>query len=352
MRRKVTFILILTSFYLTGCDTLGYYAHGAKGHLQLMSQRRDINQVIEDEGTPDKTRQYLQTVKQAKQFAREQLKLPDNNSYNSFSDLKRDKVTWNVVATPELSMQPYQSCFPITGCLSYRGYFDKNMAETFAHQLEQQGYETYIGGSTAYSTLGWFNDPIVSPMLRFGELHLVETLFHELAHQQLYIKNDSNFNEAFATTIGQTGLRRWLEQSNPQVIRQYNAKNRRHAEFLGLLNQTSKALKTLYQSDISDEQKRLRKQQEINKLRQDYQQFKAKHNNYSGYDAWFKKPINNPRLAMVSVYHQYVPDFERWLDACQHDYDAFYAVIAEIGRLSKQQRYQMLSGKAQCSVKK
>ncbi len=334
---------------LCGCETLSYYAQGVKGHFRLVSQIQPIDEVIGDTNTPADTRKLLKQAKLARAFAIEHLKLPDNQSYLGYADLKRKQVTWNVVATKPLSMEPYKSCFPVTGCLSYRGYFSEVAAKKFAEQLRKDEYETFIGGSTAYSTLGWFEDPIVSPMLRFGEIRLIETLFHELAHQQLYIKDDSDFNEAFATTIGQNGAREWLREKHPEALPRYNEYLLRYTEFLNLLGGTAKQLKALYQAAFTDENKLEKKQQLIHQLRQDYQQFKQYNDGYTGFDKWFEKPINNPRLALVSVYHQLVPDFERWLKACNNQYPRFYKTVERIANLPKDQRTEALKQPASCT---
>lgn len=340
------FCLSLTG--LCGCDTLGYYSQGIKGHLQLVSQIQPINKVLHQPETPQKTRDLLKLAQQARVFAVNQLGLPDNQSYRGFADLNRKQVTWNVVATRPLSLQPYLSCFPVVGCLSYRGYFTEQGAKRFAHALEQQGYETFIGDSTAYSTLGWFADPIVSPMLQYGDIRLVETLFHELAHQRLYIENDSNFNEAFATAVGQNGTREWLRHTHPEKLQAYNRYLRRQADFLNLLEQTSQRLKTLYQSDLTDAQKRIKKQDYFSRLQEDYRLFKQQHQGYTGYDKWFEKPVNNPRLALLSVYHKLVPTFERWLDACDRDFPRFYKQVELLSGLTKAQRQQALNSTPEC----
>ncbi len=343
-------LLAFLALMLCGCDTLGYYSQGINGHLQLMSKVQPLEDVIQQEETPDKTRKLLTQAQQARVFAVKQLGLPDNQSYRGFADLHRKNVTWNVIATQPLSLAPYLSCFPVVGCLSYRGYFSEQGAKKFAQQLQTQGYETFIGGSTAYSTLGWFKDPIVSPMLQYGDLHLIETLFHELAHQRLYIKDDSDFNEAFATAVGQNGTRKWLRQHQPERLAGYNRYLKRQNEFLGLLVTTSKRLKKLYQSSLSDTQKLDLKKQYFARLRSDYQLFKQRHQGYTGYDKWFTKPVNNPRLALLNVYHEQVPWFERWLAACNQDFPRFYQAMERLSKLPKQERLSALKHTPDCHI--
>ncbi len=343
---SVAFVSVILS--LTGCDTMSYYSQGIQGHFDLVSRVKPIEHVIENSNTPEKTRQQLTRALKARQFAIHTLKLPDNDSYKGYADLERNNVTWNVVATQELSMQPYQSCFPITGCLSYRGYFSEDKAKQFADKLKQEGYEIHIGGSSAYSTLGWFKDPIVSPMLRHGDIQLAQTLFHELAHQRLYIKDDSDFNEAFATTVGQQGVREWLTQTDSKALPQYNKNLSRYSQFLKLLSETAGDLKELYSTKLNDETKREKKKRLIAALRTNYQGFKKRHPDYTHFDGWFEKPINNPRLAMVSVYHELVPDFDRWLKACDNDFPRFYSAIEGISKMPKEQRMNTLKKSTSC----
>ena len=333
---------------LTGCDTVSYYSQGIQGHFNLVSRVKPIEDVIENKQTSEKTRKQLVQALKARQFAIKTLKLPDNKSYKGYADLKRKNVTWNVVATKELSMEPYKSCFPITGCLSYRGYFSEGRAKQFADKLKQEDYEIHIGGSSAYSTLGWFKDPIVSPMLRYGDVQLAQTLFHELAHQRLYIKDDSDFNEAFATAVGQNGVREWLTETDSKALPRYNKNLSRYGQFLKLLSDTAAELKDLYSTKLSDEGKREKKKQLIVELRKNYQGFKKQHPGYTNFDGWFEKPINNPRLAMVSVYHELVPDFDRWLQACDNDFPRFYNAIESISKMPKEQRINTLKQQASC----
>lgn len=343
------FVVFVTAILcLTGCDTVSYYSQGIQGHFDLVSRVKPIEDVIEHSKTPEKTRKQLTNALKVRQFAINTLKLPDNNSYKGYADLKRKNVTWNVVATKELSMEPYKSCFPVTGCLSYRGYFSEDNAKQFADKLKQEGYEIHIGGSSAYSTLGWFKDPIVSPMLRYGDIQLAQTLFHELAHQRLYIKDDSDFNEAFATAVGQNGVREWLTQTDPKAVPRFNKNLSRYSQFLKLLSDTASELKELYSTQLSDEGKREKKKQLIAVLRTNYQGFKKQHPDYTNFDGWFEKPINNPRLAMVSVYHELVPDFDRWLQACGNDFPRFYSAIEGISKMPKEQRISMLKKSTSC----
>ena len=318
-----------------------------------MSKTHSIDQVLKQKTLKSKQRDLLETAQTARKFATQTLALPDNKSYQKYTQLDRDFVTWIVVATDEFSMQPMQSCFPIIGCLSYRGYFSEAQAKAYAEALKKQGKEVHVNGSPAYSTLGWFSDPIVSPMLKHGELSMLETMFHELAHQRLYIKNDSDFNEAFASTVGHYGIRQWLAVYKPTKIQYYNSAIKRNNDFLTLLHNSADKLRTLYaerRPTTPPTATRKAKQIIIQQLQHNYLRFRQQHKQYKGYDKWFKKPINNPRLALISVYHDLVPEFSRWFHACDDDFERFYKTMETFAPLSKNRRHQRLNAKAECKA--
>src|ERR1700722_14842900 len=194
---------------LPGC-AIGYFTQAAQGQWRLMRARRPIEQVIADPASSEELKARLWVVQDARNFAVSELGLPDNRSYRSYSDLKRPYVVWNVVAAPEFSVRPLRWCFPVAGCVSYRGYFHERSARRFAAGLAARGNDVLVAGVTAYSTLGHFADPVLNTMLSYGDLDLVATIFHELAHQLIYVRNDSEFNESFAMTVDEEGLRRWL----------------------------------------------------------------------------------------------------------------------------------------------
>jgi len=334
-----------------GCSNLGYYAQSIHGHMSLMNQRQPINDLLVADQLTETTRKRLEIAVQVRDFATLQLGLPDNGSYRSYVDLDREYVVWNVVAAAEFSMQPKEWCFPIAGCVSYRGYYAKSAAEDFAAGLKAEGYDVAITPSPAYSTLGWFDDPVLNTMFKRGELILAETIFHELAHQQLYIKDDSVFNEAFASSVGETGVHRWLLDSNRQNDQEIYRKHLlRKTEFIALLRQTADRLKALYQESITDDQMRQRKAAEFTRLKEDYAVIKQSWDGYQGYDRWFSRELNNARLASVAVYRDRVPDFMRWLDSCDDDLERFYEAVARLGELEKSLRHERLMGVADCGV--
>ncbi|HID80756.1 MAG TPA: aminopeptidase [Chromatiales bacterium] len=333
-----------------GCSTVGYYAQGITGHLALMHQREPIDELLENEGLEKSRQEQLQAAQTIRDFASQQLGLPDNGSYRSYVELDRDYVVWNVVATPAFSLKPLEWCFPIAGCVSYRGYFSREDAEAFAAELKRQGHDVVVNPVPAYSTLGWFDDPVLSSMIHQGELLLAQTIFHELAHQQLYVKDDSVFNEAFASTVGEQGVFRWLKEAGRiEDLVRYQKYLTRKGEFLDLLKQTSEELQQLYQQKLPTEKMRTEKAALFARLRENYNLQKNRWGGYEGYDRWFDRELNNARLASIAVYRDRVPDFVRWLDVCDGKFPKFYAAMKQLGKQEKQARQKRLQGPADCS---
>ncbi len=352
---KVTTILliIIVSAALLcstiGCSTVSYYAQSVKGHLTLMVRRKPVTEVIEDENTSEKRQRQLELATEIRDYASAALKLPDNDSYRDYVELGRPYVVWNVVATPELSLEPLRWCFPIVGCLTYRGYFDRAAAEAYAEPLRQQGNDVMVRGVRAYSTLGWFDDPLLSSMLDQGSLSTAEVIFHELAHQIIYVKNDTVFNEAFASTVGELGVKHWLTSEHPERLDDYLAALKRRDQFLDLLRRTSDALRALYASDVGDEKKREGKRRLLATLREDYETLKQSWDGFAGFDGWFDTPVNNARLISIAVYRDRVPDFLRWFNACGRDFPRFYQTVKRMGKMPQDERHRVLTGPASCS---
>src|SRR5579863_5315121 len=244
---------------LPGC-AIGYFTQAAQGQWRLMRARRPIEQVIADPASSEQLKARLRVVQDARDFAVSDLGLPDNRSYRSYSDLKRPYVVWNVVAAPEFSVQPQRWCFPFTGCLSYRGYFRERDARKMAAALAARGNDVMVGGVTAYSTLGHFADPVLNTMLRYGDLELVSTLFHELAHQLIYIRNDTVFNESFAVSVEQEGLRRWLAARGRSLELQHFLEQRQAEQQVIHAFASGRAqLDSLYHEPLTVERMRQRK---------------------------------------------------------------------------------------------
>ena len=339
----VRLLLLVGALSLGGCSTVGYYSQAVTGHLKLMSARQSIDKLLAADDTDPELRGKLQTLVDARQYAVTALKLPDNDSYNTYVETGKRAITWNVVATEEFSMRPNTWCFPVAGCVSYRGYFDRQDAEKFAASLAEESFDITIGGASAYSTLGWFDDPVFDTMLRGDDLRYVGTLFHELAHQVLYVKDDSNFNEAFASFVEQEGVRRWLEDRlQTERIEGYKASLVRSGDFVELLKSTREALLELYKEPIAEAVMRERKQQVFDGMRSDYEILKTSWGGFNGYDGWFRRELNNARLVAVATYRRYVPAFAAMYKEVDGDLEGFYGLAEEISSLPAEKRQAIM----------
>ncbi|WP_299869676.1 aminopeptidase [uncultured Hoeflea sp.] len=336
---------------LSGCIAPSYYAESLGGHLKIMAARQPVAKLIDDPSTSDPLRARMTSASAIRQFAIDELALPDNKSYRSYVDIGRDYVTLAVFAAPEFSLTPRVWCFPVFGCVPYRGFFSRESATKSAEKLNRQGLDVHITGVTAYSTLGWSSDPLLSTMFRSDETHLAALVFHELAHQRVYVDDDSAFNEAFAVVVERTGVRAWLRATgNAAALRRYEANLKRHAEFLDLLSQTRMELRDLYSGTKTTAQKRAAKSGAIDRLRKRHRQVRdTRWNGYRGYDAWIDAPINNAKLAATAVYNDQVPAFMRLFELCSGDYERFYAAVRSIGALDRADRPGALAADNACN---
>ena len=339
--RLLTTSLVLTS---TGCAQLSYYAQAAQGQLGLVASAKPIDQWLADPKVSDQLKQRLTRTQQIRKFAAQELDLPDNGSYTKYAELNRPYVVWNVIATPELSMKPVQWCFPIAGCVDYRGYYRKEDAQRFAQELRTQGYEVRVSGVPAYSTLGWFNDPVLSTFIAYPEAEVARMLFHELAHQVAYAPGDTPFNESFATTVESIGVERWLDKhGNPDSRDRYREFRQRKRDFIALLTQHRQRLEEVFASDISDDEKRNQKALVITSLKQSYRQTKdEKWGGHSGYDQWFNEPITNAHFVLVATYEELVPAFQA-LHAKSGSMKKFYADVQAMAKQDKARRREQLA---------
>ena len=311
---------------ISACANISYYSQSVIGHSRLMLARQSVDKVLSNADS-ELARQLILS-KELKRFAIEELGLPDSKSYDSYVPLEREFPVWAVVAAPEFSVNPKLWCYPVIGCASYRGYFKQQNALDYAAQLSSQGYETEVGGASAYSTLGWFADPLLPSMMRYGDLNFAETLFHELAHQLVYINGDSSFNEAFATVVGQQGVIRWLQKYRSTELETYRRQIDATEQFNQLLSQYKQRLNELYLGSLGDQDKRHAKQELFEQLKSDYQRLKQEQWAGKGwYESWFSKPINNARLASFSTYYERVSKFNELLVACENDLEKFYQTI-------------------------
>ena len=324
---------------LGGCATLRYYTQAVRGQLDLLRRATPIEEELRSDAVPAAIKDKLRAVLRIREFASRELALPDNGSYRRYADLGRRYVLWNVFAAPEFSIEPVTSCFPVAGCVGYRGYFGEADAEAEGAAQRERGFDVYIGGVPAYSTLGWFDDPVLSTFIRYPEAELARLMFHELSHQLIYVKNDTRFNESFAGTVEQAGAARWLAQSGNEGQRAaYVRLQGMKREFLALLVKYQANLKQYYRQDLPLEQKRLGKAQRFAEMEQEYRQLKASWGGFAGYDRWFAGKPNNATLASVALYTELVPAFNALLDREGGDLPRFYAAVKELARLSKEER--------------
>lgn len=327
---------------VAGCNHLGYYAQAAHGQFSLMSQARPITDWLADTRTDGSLRNKLSTVQRIRAFAASELGLPDNRSYTSYADLKRPFVLWNVVAAPALSIKAKTWCFPVAGCVNYRGYYSKEAAKAYAEELRLQGYDVQIGGVAAYSTLGWFDDPVLSTFIKRPEGELARLIFHELAHQVAYAPGDSQFNESFATAVEEIGVERWLAREGSDEMRKaYQTFRERKREFIALLLGTRARLEAVYEGPDSDAEKLKQKALIFQALQDDYQVLKSSWGGYKGYDKFFAEPLSNAHLSAVATYHAYVPAF-RALMADGKDMRSFYAAVKSLADLPKEERTRQM----------
>ncbi|MCC6196371.1 MAG: aminopeptidase [Burkholderiales bacterium] len=337
-------------FLLAGCgamETADYYFQGASGQLDILAKSRPIAEVIGD-SPDDALKQRLRKVQEIRAFASRELSLPDNASYTRYADLGRPFVVWNVFATPELSLEPRQWCFPIAGCVSYRGYFNEKDARDEAARLAAAGQDVWVSGVPAYSTLGYFDDPVLSTFVRWPEVEVARMVFHELAHQVVYVKDDTQFNESFAAAVEDVGVRRWLElQGNAQLDAQFERNERLRAVFRDLVRDTRAHLAEVYASDMSDAGKRERKRQAFADMRASYERAKAGEPGLAGYDRWFagiaNAGPNNASVASMGLYTGQIPAFKALLAAEDGHLDRFYSRVKALAQRPKSERDAVLA---------
>lgn len=340
MRRVLSVLALLVS---AGCSTLGYYGQSVHGQLGVMAASRPVEQVIEDPNTPESVRSRLQALPLLRQFATNELALPESSSYRFYADVRRDALVWNVVAAPVDSLTPRRWCYPVIGCANYRGYFDQQAAQEFASGLSAEGWDAAVEPVPAYSTLGWFSDPLPSTVIDWPLADIAGLMFHELAHEALYVKGDSAFNEAYATVVEEEGVRLWLaqygdlQQRDEHVLRQ-----RRRREFLRFLADIRGQLSRLYATGLERADLLHKKAAIFGRLQADYIELKHDWNGYSAYDRWVNRPLNNAHLASIDTYHALVPAFRLILHSHGGDMAAFHATCARLAEAPEAERRQRM----------
>lgn len=331
--------LCLVWLPLSGC----YYLQAAQGQMSVLARREPIAKLLAEPGTDARLRTRLEYVQAARRFASRELGLPDNRSYTTYADIKRRYVSWNVFAAPAFSVEPKQWCFPIAGCVVYRGYFSEAAAERYALRLRSRGYDASVGGVPAYSTLGHFEDPVLSSMLHWSDAQVAATLFHELSHQVVYVGDDSAFNEAFATVVEAAGLRRWLTvQNRLDDWRNWQAQEQRAGQFYALLLRTRENLRVWYAGNHDPAMLAEGKQQRLGELKFEYTQLKQTWQGYGGYDKWFDRALSNADFIAIATYQRCVPGFERLLSGVDGDLPRFYDAVKKLARQPRQTRQQLV----------
>ncbi|MEP6883415.1 MAG: aminopeptidase [Gammaproteobacteria bacterium] len=332
---RATVAIALLAASSGGC----YLLQSVQGQLDLMSKREPIGRVIDDSSTPAALRTQLKAVAAIRDFASRELNLPDNGSYRSYADVRRRYVVWNVVAAPEFSVDAKQWCYPIVGCVAYRGYFAESRARRFAAGLRAAGFDVTVGGVAAYSTLGHFNDPVLNTMMGWNDVELASIIFHELTHQLLYVPNDSAFNEALATTVEEEGVRRWLiAQGRDTDLAAHMLQEQRYVTVVDLLSATRTELRAVYASGLAPGQMRERKRAAFAALHSSFARLAAAWGGHAPFESWFADGLNNAHLASVATYFACVPGFERELKAVGGDLTAFYARARELAKFDQQKR--------------
>ena len=323
MRKLWILVVVLL---LAGCETLSYYSQAIGGHLRLINAARPIESWLADPATPPALRERLQTAQRIRGFASRALALPDNGSYSSYADLERPYVVWNVFAAAEFSVEARQECFPFTGCVAYRGFYAEPDARRHAQKLRSQGYEVYVGGVPAYSTLGWFDDPLLSTFIQYPDTQLARLVFHELAHQVAYAKDDTTFNESFAVVVEQTGVRRWLEaEGRGAELESFGAAQERKRQFAARIKQARDRLAAVYAAGLPRAALLDAKRAEFERLRAEY-------------GAIIPAEPNNAFLASIALYSELVPAFERLLAEQGGDLGRFYEKARALAALDKAER--------------
>jgi predicted aminopeptidase len=342
---------------LNGCASVGYYWQSVSGHMQMLNTARPVNDLLADPQTPAALKTRLELSQRIRSFAATELKLPNNASYKRYADLRRNAVVWNVVAAPEFSLTLKTWCFPVAGCVGYRGYFNESEARQLAEQLKSEGLEVNVYAVPAYSTLGKLNwlgdfgaDPLLNTFVSYPEGEMARLIFHELAHQVVYAADDTMFNESFATAVERLGSQRWLATHASQAAQgDYAASNNRRQQFRALTLATRRDLALIYASNSAPDQQTYvqsaPKNIAIEKFRADYAQLKQSWNSTpqstSGYDGWVAR-ANNASFGAQAAYDELVPGFEALFDAGDQDWQRFYDAVRKLAELPKNERRQAL----------
>jgi predicted aminopeptidase len=354
--------LVVVAVALCGCQTLGFYAQAIKGEYQLLAHEKPIPKLLAAPQTPPRLKERLQLIEALRAFAASALKLPVDNQYSKYVDVHRQFVVWNIEAAPEFSLQPKAWWYPFVGSLDYRGYFSEHGAQACAQGLRRKGWDVYVGGVEAYSTLGWFKDPVLNTFIFEPDSELAETLFHELGHQRVFASGDTDFNEAFATTVGQEGARRWLlARDDTGAYNRYLTELRRTSQFVHLVMDTRSQLEALYGDTETPDGKvkatqlkrgvpraemRQQKQRIFDEFHRRYAELRAQWGDHIEHDEWLSDEVNNAELNSVATYYDLLPDFERLLQSNGGDLEKFYQAADRLAKEPRIKRRQSLREEA------
>ena len=336
---------ILALQQLSGCAGPSYYTQAISGHLALMGEREDIHDILGRAGTDPDLQRELKLALEIRAFATHQLGLPDNDSYTEFVRTGRQAVSWNVVAAPEFSIQARRWCFLVSGCVPYRGYFDQQEAAEFAQKMRDKSYDVTISPAIAYSTLGWFDDPLLDTMLQYSDEQLAAFIFHELAHQQLYVKSDAMFNETYAGFLEEEGVRQWLQETDRhELLPHWQTMEIASAQFSELLMKSRKRLADEYDSGRSEASMRLNKRKIFSEMKSDYLVLVSEQWNGENYfKSWFSSELNNASLALINSYQGGVCAFRELYESAGRNIPQFQQLAAEKAALDREQRAAWLS---------
>jgi len=340
---KLLIVLILL-VACSACSTGQFYSQAFLGQADLLLKRRAIQKVLLEDDLPPDVRGRLQFVLILRAFAKEELGLPVGKAYTTYSDLGRPFALWNIYAAPELSLESQSWCYPLAGCFAYRGYFSEEDAQREAEVYRKRGFDVKVGGILAYSTVGWFDDPVLNTFILKSEPYLVELLFHEMAHRKIYIKNDTPFNENFATAVSLLGSELWYQdRADSSAYREYRAHQvRQHALVNLVLDYRTQLNAAFSNGALSEAEKRQHKKRIMQALQEAYRKLKSAREWDDRYDYWLGT-MNNASMATLSNYQSLVPNFLALFNASGRDWSIFYQRVEDISRLDKLPRHEALS---------
>ncbi|SUA91624.1 Predicted aminopeptidase [Pandoraea pulmonicola] len=327
---------------VAGCSQIGYYAQSINGHFTMLHEAQPVSDLLADPSLDPRLRMRLVEAEQIRSYAVSALGEPDNGSYRSYADLKRPFVVYNVFAAPPLSLKLHESCFLVVGCVEYRGYYSRESADAYAAELHRDGWETFVAGIPAYSTLGYFDDPLLNTFIYLPRAEVARMIFHELAHQILFVRGDTAFNESFAVTVETVGVRRWLSE-HPDAAIEYGRYDAHRRQFRKLVDGYRKRLEALYASAVPDADKIAQKDALFAAMRADYDAIKASWGGYKGFDPWFASDLNNAKIGSFVAYNRWVPAFMALLAQEHDDLPKFYVAVKAMSKRPEAERNAALT---------